>query len=67
MVSLPQDGQPGVGHLGQWELTDSIPPYSFNFIFPKGKGFYEFYSIATDQNGNREMPPPTADAWIQKK
>ena len=51
----------------EWELSDSIPPYTFGFIFPKGKGFYEFYSVAMDLSGNREAPPVSADAWIQKK
>ena len=55
---------------GSWTwslLSDSSGPYQFSFNFPKGKGYYEFYSIATDQSGNVEAPPPSADAWIQKK
>lgn len=54
---------------GAWTnwLPDSVPPFAFSFSFPNGKGYYEFYSIATDQSGNVEAPPAVADAKIQKK
>ena len=55
------------GSWTQWPLPDTTGPYSFGFNFPNGKGYYEFYSIATDVSGNVEAPPATADAWIQKK
>lgn len=42
-------------------------PFSFAFAFPNGKGFYEFYSVATDQFGNKEFPALVADAKIEKK
>ncbi len=42
-------------------------PFSRAFLFPDGKGYYEFYSIGTDENGNVEAPPGSADASIQKK
>lgn len=54
------------GIWSNW-LADTTPPYAFTFPFPDGKGYYEFYSIATDQSGNVEAPPAVADAKIQKK
>ncbi len=27
---------------------------------------YRFYSVAVDKDGNREAPPPTADAQIKR-
>lgn len=42
-------------------------PFSRAFLFPDGKGYYEFYSIGTDESGNVEAPPGSADASIQKK
>ncbi len=50
-------------------LSEEPNPAQFSspFTFPDGKGYYEFYSIATDMAGNEESPPPAADATIQKK
>ncbi|MFN4133403.1 MAG: hypothetical protein ACK4GQ_03435, partial [Candidatus Hadarchaeales archaeon] len=49
---------------GEWTLYDNLSssPYSFSFNFPDGQGFYEFYSIAWDDRGNRENVPVAADA-----
>ena len=35
--------------------------WSFNFTFPDGEGYYEFYSIANDSAGNTEPAPEGAD------
>jgi hypothetical protein len=32
---------------------------------PKRHGHYAFYSVAVDNQGNRETPPPTADAELR--
>jgi Subtilase family len=32
---------------------------------PKRHGRYAFYSVAVDNQGNRETPPPTADAELR--
>jgi hypothetical protein len=47
-----------------WENygTDNSAPWSWTFTAPRGDGYYEFYSIATDQAGNREQAPSQADA-----
>ena len=42
--------------------TDSASPWSANFDYPEGYGYYEFYSVATDGDGNVETAPVTADA-----
>jgi hypothetical protein len=41
---------------GLWTLyqTDSASPYQYIFPFPDGEGYYEFFSIATDNAGNPE-------------
>ena len=46
---------------GSWQLfsSDGAAPWSWNFNFPKAKGFYQFYSIAVDHAGNAEGPPVT--------
>jgi PKD repeat protein len=51
------------GTFGAWALfgTDVATPWSFSFTFPSGQGYYEFYSIATDNAGNVELAPATAD------
>jgi hypothetical protein len=36
------------------------------FSFPQGGGFYEFYTIAIDGAGNREIAPTSADATTQR-
>ncbi|MBN2600266.1 MAG: DUF2341 domain-containing protein [Candidatus Thermoplasmatota archaeon] len=44
-----------------WGLfgRDENAPWSWNFSFPSGEGHYQFYSIAYDYAGNREVPPVT--------
>jgi hypothetical protein len=39
-------------------------PYSLNFAFTNGIGYYEFYSVATDTSGNTEPTPPYAQAAV---
>ncbi len=50
---------------GAWKFfgKDSIggDGWSWNFNFPDGEGYYEFYTIANDTAGNTEAPPVTAD------
>jgi hypothetical protein len=41
--------------------SDTAAPWSWSFTFPKGNGFYEFYTIARDVAGNVELAPATAD------
>ncbi|MBI4999946.1 MAG: S8 family serine peptidase [Euryarchaeota archaeon] len=47
-----------------WGLygTDSATPWSFNFNWPSGEGYYEFYTRARDQSSNYEPAPSVADA-----
>jgi 2',3'-cyclic-nucleotide 2'-phosphodiesterase (5'-nucleotidase family) len=49
---------------GAWTLAGSVVngPYDLSFNFPKGKGFYQFYSVATDKDGNVEPAPYDPDA-----
>ena len=48
---------------GSWTYfgKDATPPYSWNFNFPNGEGYYEFYTIANDTAGNTEAAPSQAD------
>ncbi|MBC7080680.1 MAG: hypothetical protein H5T44_00275 [Thermoplasmatales archaeon] len=41
---------------GAWTFfeKDNSPPWQWNFNFPDGEGYYEFYSIANDTSGNTE-------------
>ena len=41
---------------------DTSSPWSWNFNFPNGTGYYQFYSIANDTVGNKEDGPSIADA-----
>jgi hypothetical protein len=41
---------------------DTSIPWNWSFNFPNGYGFYWFYSIAIDTNGDQENAPGTADA-----
>jgi hypothetical protein len=41
---------------------DTSSPWSWNFNFSNGTGYYQFYSIANDTVGNEEDGPSTADA-----
>jgi hypothetical protein len=49
---------------GAWTLfgTDTASPWSWDFTFPGGNGFYEFYTRATDAAGNYENAPGARDA-----
>ena len=51
---------------GTWTSagTSSASPYSLNFSFPQGVGYYEFYSAAKDSANSTEPAPPYADASI---
>lgn len=44
---------------------DSASPWQWNFNFPNGTGYYEFYSIACDNASNEEGAPDTADTRCQ--
>ncbi len=48
---------------GAWTLfgTDNAAPWSWNFGFPLGNGYYEFYTMAYDTAGNYEDLPLAAD------
>jgi len=48
---------------GTWTFfgKDEITPWQWNFNFPDGEGYYEFYSIANDTSANTESKT-TADA-----
>ncbi len=48
---------------GDWLYYDSDgnSSWSWNFKFPKSKGFYQLYSIAYDYAGNAEDPPVLPD------
>ena len=47
---------------GAWTATgtDIVAPYSASFTFPQGYGYYEFYSVATDNNSVVEPTPIAA-------
>ena len=45
-----------------WAEGPSASSSPIGFIFPSGRGDYQFYTIATDGSGNREAPPSAADA-----
>ena len=49
---------------GNWLVfgTDDEKPYEWEFNAQNEDGYYEFYTIATDQAGNVESPPENADA-----
>jgi PGF-pre-PGF domain-containing protein len=51
---------------GDWKLfgTDenAADNWSWSFTAPEGDGYYEFYSLATDDENNTETPPTLADA-----
>jgi len=49
---------------GGWTFfeNDYSPVYSWSFTAPQGDGYYEFYSIARDENAKVEPPPANADA-----
>ena len=41
---------------------DSFYPWDWNFDFPNGPGFYEFYSIGNKSGSTNESAPASADA-----
>jgi hypothetical protein len=41
---------------------DTSYPWGWNFNFPNGTGYYEFYSIGTKTGEDDEVPPTNADA-----
>ncbi|MEW5937840.1 MAG: hypothetical protein AB1665_08510, partial [Candidatus Thermoplasmatota archaeon] len=47
-----------------WTLfsTDTAAPWSWDFTWPSGEGYYEFYTRARDNAGNYEAAPGSADA-----
>ncbi len=50
---------------GAWTdsgLTESGVAGTFDFYAPPGEGAYDFYTIATDLNGNVENPPTASQA-----
>ena len=51
---------------GAWTLgaTATAAPYQASFAFPQGQGYYEFYSVATDSQGNTEAAPAAAQAAV---
>ncbi len=42
--------------------TTPYSPVTWNFDFPSDAGYYQFYSIATDNASNEEIAPGSADA-----
>ncbi len=42
----------------------TAPPYTAGFTFPNGFGYYEFYSVATDNLGNTEPAPTYAQTSV---
>jgi MYXO-CTERM domain-containing protein len=51
---------------GAWTqaATDTAAPYNTSFSFPNGAGYYEFYSVATDNLGGVESTPAFAQAAV---
>jgi hypothetical protein len=52
---------------GSWAQTGgslTVAPYSNNFSFPNGPGYYEFYSVATDNLGGAEPAPAFAQTAV---
>lgn len=52
------------GAWTQWGGADTAAPYSSSFNFPSGYGYYEFYSVATDNLGNVEPTPAYAHTAV---
>jgi 2',3'-cyclic-nucleotide 2'-phosphodiesterase (5'-nucleotidase family) len=53
---------------GSWTAYGSpltAAPYTANFGFPNGNGYYQFYSLATDTSGRTETAPSAAQASVQ--
>jgi len=51
-----------------WEVygmdTDGSDGWSWGFSAPYGPGYYQFYSIAYDNLGHKEMKNITPEAWV---
>ena len=45
--------------------ADSADGWSIGFSYPEGYGYYAFYSVATDADGNVEEAPVRADASVR--
>ena len=52
------------GSWTQTGATDTSAPYSVSFGFPDGPGYYEFYSVATDNLGGVEPAPAYAQTAV---
>jgi len=63
-VSLWYRVSPDNISFGAWTFFafDSTSPYTFDFTFPGGQGYYEFYSVANDTATNSEASPGSGDA-----
>lgn len=50
-----------------WGLAgeDSAEPWNLSFAYPNGHGYYQFYSVASDNDGNVEEAPGLADAQVR--
>ncbi|RLF29433.1 MAG: hypothetical protein DRJ99_03565, partial [Thermoplasmata archaeon] len=54
--------------FGPWSFgtdTNGSDGWSWSFTFPKGEGYYRFYSIAIDNASNQEDPPAVNDTECQ--
>ncbi|HWR27668.1 MAG TPA: DUF2341 domain-containing protein [Candidatus Thermoplasmatota archaeon] len=54
--------QSGYGEWNNASNPDPSPSWGWNFDFPGSFGYYWFYSVAVDVNGDKEDPPNSADA-----
>jgi 2',3'-cyclic-nucleotide 2'-phosphodiesterase (5'-nucleotidase family) len=54
-------------HWTAWSAftTNAVAPWVTGFNYPQGLGFYEFRSLATDEDGNKEPVPTSADAVVR--
>jgi 2',3'-cyclic-nucleotide 2'-phosphodiesterase (5'-nucleotidase family) len=54
---------------GAWTSigSDTSAPYGVSFDYPQGLGYYEFYSVATDNLGTTQGAPPTAQAFVHRE
>jgi 2',3'-cyclic-nucleotide 2'-phosphodiesterase (5'-nucleotidase family) len=52
------------GAWTQTGSTDTAAPYNASFSFPNGTGYYEFYSVATDNLGGVESTPAYAQSAV---
>ena len=51
----------GYTNFGTVQYVSGSPAWSWTFTFTNGSGYYQFYSIAKDVDGNTESAPGTAD------